>query len=234
MQVVSLTPSNWKTLSEIPQQYLNHFAFARKSGDVITKLHPWIKCRDYLLDGLFWTKFPNLYKYPIYGYPRIENVNTEEVELLFNCENGRLKDQIKVLNDLEDELEISHTEVEKVGDDFYIKGDGWWMKSTLHLSTYTLILRTLSYVECSNWKELEERIQKNFSSVRGRLKKVILALKISGYDNVLPHKDYEKLDPYTIHNTSGIINFLSSINHGYDTAYNYGNLKNAYLALLKS
>ena len=229
MQVVSLTPKGWRGLSEVPQQYLNYFSYARKEGDTIKQLHPWIKCRDYLLDGMFWTRMPSLYKAPVYGYPRIEDVNVDEMELLFQCPKGLIKDQIGVLNGLEDELGISHTTVERVNNtDWYIRGDGWWMKTTLHISAYTIILRTLSFRECKDWADLERNIQDNFGSIKGKLKKAIMALKTSGYDRVLPHKDPKEYDKDTLHNTAGIYTFVVAVQNGYEQSYNYGELVNAY------
>ena len=226
MRIELLTPEGWNRLSEINQEHLNYFAYARKKDNVIQQLHPWIKCRDYLLDGMFWARDPSLYRCPVYGDCRINNVNLDEVELLFKCEKGRIEKQIHILNEVEKELGISPTEVTRVEDCFYITGDKWWMKTTIHLSTYSLILRTLSYVECSSWKDLENKIQAGFSLLRGKLRKILFALKDSGYDEMLPFK--EKTDPETMHNTAGVATFVSAVRGNWHGGFNYKGLIDAY------
>ena len=176
MQIHCLKPTGWSKLTESPQSYQNFFAFARKKGEIIEQLHPWVKCRDYLLDGLVWTKDKDVYKGPVYGFPFVEGINTNEVELLFSCMNGKILDQLGILHNMEKELGISPTEVTRIeGTTFYIKADPWWNKSTIHLSMFSIILRTLSWVECKECNELEKKFQ--YTELwNGASKKLLLAL----------------------------------------------------------
>lgn len=194
---------------------------------MVYQLHPWVKCRDYLLDGLIWTRRPDLYTQKVYGFPRIDDVNDHEVELVVKGENNKLLSSIEVLREMEDELGIKRTILRKVAPKtWYIKGDPWWNKTTIHLSSYSVILRVLEHCDIQSWEALENSIQGSLSELRGNMRKVLLALKDSGYDVLFPVKDIS--DPMSIHNASGVYNFVYSLKYEFDLGMNYEGLKEAY------
>lgn len=223
----SLVPHNWGHLTEAYQDYKNHFAFARRKEDVVYQLHPWVKCRDYLLDGLIWTRKPSLFTQKVYGFPRIDDVNDNEVELLVYGENNNLLKSIPVLRAFEEELGIKRTILRRVADKtWYVRGDPWWNKTTLHLSAYTTMLRIMEHCLITHWGEMESKVQNSMDELQGNLRRAILALKESGYDVLFPMS--ESCDSTSIHNGSGIYTFVYSVKHGFDGGYNYAGLKEAY------
>ena len=121
-----------------------------------------------------------------------------------------LKKRLKVeknfdrLRELERELGISESIIEHHGSYLYIKGDPWWNKTSVHITAYTLILRTISFGICNSWQEVEDKIQ--YGPVRGKLKKYLLFLKKIGYSKLIPYGKEENI--YTIHNASGIYTMI--------------------------
>jgi hypothetical protein len=203
MQIKLQKVKNFGKLTQSSQFYPCKFALARKYDDHILQLHPWVLCRDYFVDALVWGHDPDRYRVPVYGFVPIPNINLNEVELLMK-EAPCLKENFERLRELERELGISESVLEQHEDVFYIKGDPWWNKTTLHISAYTIILRTISCVSIPTWKAVEENIQ--WLIMRGKLKKMILALKKSGYNTLTPYS--KDVNIFTLHGCSGMYTLI--------------------------
>lgn len=214
MQVKFLKPDNWGSIIQVGQNFRSYFAFARKEGGVVKVLHPPILCRDFLLDGLIWSRDKTYYKSPVYGFPFIHGINTNEVELYVEYTQ---KPNLKLLHDLEDELGVRKTMVEELGPkQFYVNGDPWWNRTCLHLSSYSLILRGI-FAGMTNWETLSTHLCP--SHVDGKqLKDAIIRLKGTGYDKltIASKNDYCE----DIHEKSGIFTYFLS--QKYEKLYDYG------------
>lgn len=186
-----------------------------------------MKCRDYLLDGLVWSRRPELYRSKIYGYPFIENVNTVAVELVMKGERGQLLNNIGTLRRMERLLGLPATILRRIDKKtWYIRASTWWNTTTIHLSTYTLILRVLEYVkDCTDWETLEHSLPDSMNKLEGKLRRVLFALRNSGYDTLFPVKDTEK---HTLHNCSGVLTFVVYEECDLVEGYNFGDFLDAY------
>jgi len=170
-----------------------------------------------------------LYRSPIYGFPFIENVNTVAVELVMKGEKGQLLNNIGTLRRMERLLGLPATILRRIDrNTWYIRASTWWNTTTIHLSTYSLILRILEFRKgCTDWETLENSVPASMHKLGGKLRKVLFALRNTGYDTLFPTEDTEK---HTLHNCSGVWTFVNYTECDLLEGYNFGDLVDAYRA----
>jgi hypothetical protein len=139
----------------------------------------------------------------MYGFPLIDNVNTEFLELYIEHYNNSSPD-LRVLWDLEDELGISRMELARVeGNSWYLKGDEFWVRTTLHLSSVTYIIRAL-FAGCTTWDEVANH--ENYWNFAPKFRQAIFDLKEKNYRVVNPR--YKSAGNYDFHELSGIYSYI--------------------------
>lgn len=223
------TPNNWGTLNQISQRYPSLFSFARKSGNLVTSLHPGVLCRDYLLDQLAWMR-EVVYEDKIYGFGEVPQVNPTFPEFFISNCVKHLPDNLEWLNTIETKLGISLTTIEPVNGGFYVRGDPWWYKTTLHLSWYTQALRQMGAVKING--PMKDSADGTFSRMGPVLDVFPFILKETGYDVMIQPKSTDK---QTLHDGSGMYQiFLYACQFGYsfeDASKHYNWTENLYKAV---
>lgn len=134
-----------KHYSEVAQRRPCTFAFALVEDFYVKVQHFPVKCRDFLNDTLCWkageAPHGSIYKYDFNG----------DIETRMTClviyDFGNIKNNIKALNNVEVELGLEPTVVTELDppNAVLITGDKFWMKTTVHFSYYTTVLRGLTY-----------------------------------------------------------------------------------------
>ena len=157
-------------LNEIYQSVAMRFAFAnlRKSGDSykVKQLHPFVKCRDFLGDAMWASKFRKPYK--IYGFSfdgtkqRVQLGKT--VMLIEYSKIDRVKNNLRVLNYFESKVrwkpsKLIDIKVKSKTPVTLAIGSGMWMKSPALISLYTLLWR-LSGIGIKEHENVDEFIQR--------------------------------------------------------------------------
>lgn len=199
-----VVPEDWGTLNQISQMYPSLFSFAKKEGNVITSLHPGVLCRDYLLDQLAWMNGAP-YTRKIYGFGKVPGVNPTFPEFYITNRVEHLEENLGWLNTIEGKLGISPTSIEKIGLGYYVCGDPWWYKTTLHLSWYTQALRQMGARKITG--PMKETADGTFSRMGAVLDAFPFILKDTNYDVMIQPKDS---DPQTVHDTSGMYTMCSN------------------------
>jgi hypothetical protein len=140
-------------LSEIFQRYPSLFSFAERDGNNVLPLHTFVKCRDFLLDNLVWSRDPKSYVGPIYGFKPIPGTHYKKPQFaLKNC-LLYLEKNFHLLTDIENQLGLTASELHPMTGGYYVEGDAWWCTTTLHLSWYTTMLRYMGGMETLDLKK---------------------------------------------------------------------------------
>ncbi len=147
-KLLKFVPSKYERYSEIPQAIPTKFAWATLDEDKVTENHSPVLCRDFLNDTLVWRdpteKGPVvqfLYGYYYKGFVHPDNtifVLTIPTKLFPGFEYGK-----SILNKLENSLGVEKTRFlpTEIKNKIVSVGDSVWMKTTVHLSYYTALLR---------------------------------------------------------------------------------------------
>lgn len=204
LQLETHTPENFGPLAQIGQKYKNYFSFARKKGHVVHALHPGVLCRDYLIDQLLWMREDIPFTVKVYGFVKIEEANPKYPELYFSGATGFLETNLPGLHEIETKLNISLTEIDKVGEGYYIKADPWWYTSTLHWSWYTQALRQMGAVKI-NWEAMDQSADGAFSRMGKLLGNFPFVLKEANWSGVGP----KTREPFLLHDQSGMLTVWS-------------------------
>lgn len=125
-----------------------------KKGQLETNHGP-VLCRDFLGDTLVW-KAKEAPPCSIYGWDYTGPVEKKYTSLVITDFGNIIKNIQNILNPIEDELGIKNTQAEVTDDGahVWVKGDKWWMLTTVHFSWYTTLLRYLTYSH--SFKEFEQ------------------------------------------------------------------------------
>jgi hypothetical protein len=156
------------------------FAFAKvKKGDV-TVLHQPVLCRSFLDDTLVW-KAGEIAPSKIYGYTFHGDIDTKKTTLYITDEAPNpLANNLEYLHKIEKEVGIKPTKVTTVdGKEHLVEADKWWMKTTVHFSWFTFLLRQLTYPtkvtsfedipRASTFDEIPQKHFKDFHKVLAKL-----------------------------------------------------------------
>ena len=217
LQLNTITPSNWLVLVQIGQKYPSTFSFAKKEGDVVTALHPGVLCRDYLLDQLLWMKGAVKFDKPVYGFVQVPEVNPDYPEFFISERVEHLEKNLDGLHDIEKSLGLSLTEILPVEKGYYVKGDPWWFKTTLHLSWYTQALRQMGAVKI-DWTDMAKSADETFKSMGRVLNQFPYILAETGYDIL---RSVKTDLPISIHDGSGmytLFNYAKRYEYSYESA----------------
>lgn len=116
-----------------------------KKGTLYTNHGP-VLCRDFLGDTLVWRAKETSVS-SVYGWRYVGEVEAKYTSLVIN-DFGKIESNVKsILNPIEEKIGVKLTTVEKTddGEHVWVKGDKWWMLTTVHFSWYTTLLRYLTY-----------------------------------------------------------------------------------------
>lgn len=221
MRIQFLIPENFGKLNQIGQAFPVEFAFAKKDKNGITVLHPLILCRDYLGDAVLWEREPSKYKGPIYGYSKPSGINLNQTELVVSTK--KIPDsqfpELWFLWELEDRLEIKRTTVEKIEDDiYYVNGDEFWMRTSIHISVYSLILRGL-FSGFTSWEKIRKCVEYGTYISTEEFEDALFSLKKTNYRNPNPFKNK---DWPSQHNCGGFITLVRCKQNFKKYGTNYG------------
>ena len=137
-------------LAEASQR--NPIQFALASFDEITDTYtntiPWIYCRDYLTDALYYKKKGLSKKENIYGfYPDKEQVK-DSIILIRNTPSGVIEKNLHHLHNIEEKFGLDKTILVHVEDNVYaLHFDERFLLNSLLLAYYTAVIRFLTYRE---------------------------------------------------------------------------------------
>lgn len=135
------------------------FYWAVKRNDRLETDHGPVLCRDFLGDTLVWIAKEDKSN-SIYGWKFRGDVEKDFTSLVLN-DFGKIEENVKtILNPIEAEIGVELTTVEKTDDGkhVWIKGDKFWMLTTIHFSWYTTLLRYLTYNNVfKNFDELDKK-----------------------------------------------------------------------------
>ena len=123
-----------------------HFYWAKKKKGILETNHGPVLCRDFLGDTLVW-KAKEVAPGRIYSWVYHGEVETKYTSLVlddFGCIEFNVK---SILNPIEEKIGVKLTTVEKTedGEHVWVKGDKFWMLTTVHFSWYTTLLRYLTW-----------------------------------------------------------------------------------------
>ncbi len=222
-------PQKDRSYCEIGQQNMTKFALARYDSqkDRIVQCHPFIKCRDFLLDAMVGVEEGK--DMGIYGFefkktdPRPDAENTS---LLVSFPQGKLlknfQDNFSILTDIEKAIGWSPTYPELVNypgkeQIVWVSGDRRWQHCALALSLYTYLIKCLTYEikDKAKWMEEIKAQPTNEGSYMDvaymswllpRLDKVI-----DKYTTFSGFQDQKGMDIGTIHNWTGFKSMMSLI-----------------------
>ncbi len=217
LQFKASTPEGWGKLTQVGQKYPSLFSFARREGDVVTSLHPGVLCRDYLMDQLLWMKGATPFTTPVYGFIQIPGANSMYPEFYMEESVKFLEENLPGLNDLEKSLGIGLTKISLVGKGYYVEGDPWWYKTTLHLSWYTQALRQMGAVKI-NWADMAANADPVFCQMKSLLTRFPHILAETGYDIL---RSVKSSAVFAIHDGSGMLtlhNYANSFKLSYEEA----------------
>lgn len=122
------------------------FYFAYVKNGVLNTDHGPVLCRDFLSDTLVW-KAKEETQCSIYGWKYTGKVEKAYTSLVID-DFGQIIYNVKsILNPIEKEIGVKLTTVELTedGEHVWVKGDKWWMTTTVHFSWYTTLLRYLTW-----------------------------------------------------------------------------------------
>ena len=160
-----LTPFNKEgqnQLTEIFQSFELKMAFARVAGDSVDRIHPWVKCRDFLGD-VIWATDTNKSK-SIYGltYDPANDLPIEKdsLTLLLKFPDTKMLDIFLKNQSILDTLEKNNKQPSSI---FYatndkeillVKASPFWQQNIPMLSFYTFILKVMCvpYKEPAAWQ----------------------------------------------------------------------------------
>lgn len=233
-------------LNEIYQSISIRFAFCkvdkkpRTSKMVISQLHPWIQCRDFLGDALFATF--NKCPYSIYGFKFDGTEKTVPTKLTYllikNSSKEDLERNLKVLHHFEQKVKWKKTKLidlnTKDGSQpvFLVTSSKRWVSSTALISLYTMLWRLSGVREGSNTgiKDNESvdafitrcsTLSGNDSSYLKQIKDVykLLNLKEHPFYTIMRHNRAIFKDSYSyvagdspnrVHNNNGILSLIKA------------------------
>lgn len=122
------------------------FYWGKVKKGVLETNHGPVLCRDFLGDTLVW-KAKEVAPSSIYGWKYYGDVETKYTSMVLD-DFGKIEDNVKtILNPIEEKIGVKLTTVEKTDDGkhVWVKGDKFWMLTTVHFSWYTTLLRYLTY-----------------------------------------------------------------------------------------
>lgn len=123
-----------------------HFWWAKVRKGKLETDHGPVLCRDFLGDTLVW-KAKEQKPCSIYGWKFAGTIEKKYASLVLD-DFGQIVQNVKnILNPIEIKIGIKPTTVEVTDDGghVWVKGDKWWMTTTVHFSWYTTMLRYLTY-----------------------------------------------------------------------------------------
>ena len=212
-------------LSEVFQNKKFRFAYVHLEGKEITMLHKLVKCKDFLNDALIEHHHPGKFLFPVFGFDATGIKLDEPTHLLIESEEGwkNIEKALPALHDLERKMQWKRTQLFPIEDHpnkRLLIGSKQWQRSTIVLSIYTILLRSLVYgVEegdinkyLKSFKGLEGNDPKflnKLQSYKGGLMGLITNIKkILGEDQILGGGDPHKIMNGGFHNSSGVMNFM--------------------------
>jgi hypothetical protein len=204
---MQLVHNKHQSFGEEDQDRPCHFWFAVEKKGILETNHGAVLCRDFLCDTLVWKakeKSPS----SVYGWAYFGPVEKKYVSLVID-DFGKIEHNVKsILNPIEKKLEVKLTKVEKTddGEHVWVKGDKWWMQTTVHFSWYTTMLRCLTHNKMfSELEDLRKFPTNDYLEGYGfdRFCKVVFCLpklkvtQVSGTKNIKNHSNT------TMHNYNG-------------------------------
>ena len=122
-----------------------HFWWAKLRKGRLETDHGPVLCRDFLGDTLVWIAKEQP-PTQIYGWKFHGTVEKKYTSLVLD-DFGQIEENIFLLNVIEEKIGVKMTQVEVTedGSHVWIKGDKFWMLTTVHFSWYTTMLRYLTY-----------------------------------------------------------------------------------------
>lgn len=155
-------------LGEEEQRYPHRFAYADVEGETVYKRTPWVKCREFLTDCLYWTVAGDSTYDEIYGFHNPGRINLEYVSLLMTRVSNP-DNLLGMINEMERHFNVptltTISPVETTQTKVYlILADKWWFSTTALLSYYTFILRAIDGTKKTSWQELDKHDYMEFSS----------------------------------------------------------------------
>lgn len=217
-----------KDLSEIAQTINTRFSFAILNKDnTVTRLHEWVKCRDFLGDVLFTEKYNNPFE--VYNFRADRVKRGEKLEFVVKFPNDKIKENFvanyeKILHPIEAQNGLELTDVKwfmNVKDNTaLITADKWWTNAIPLISLYTFLIKVCcyAYADPTKWMtSLSNGVEKRYvnSDTQISYMKTLLAnLKFvfSDFPTLTGWADEQKLDKYSIHNSSGFYSlFMNSL-----------------------
>lgn len=223
-------------LNEISQSTSMKFSLCKRDGDTVLALHKFIKCRDYLNEAIVGQYVQHNFS-TIYGFhldytkyemdKDIASFVLETSSEVYNIFMGNLK----YLNSLEVSFGfIPTTATDLVYKDsaykyIYLQGDVKWFVSTLYISIYTFLIRSLGMIVCnSEFDNVDDLIKLISSKGRGNDAMYALTVASKGVKLDVLLKKYDKI----VHNTNMLgldINSEKESKYTVDVLHDYGGLQ---------
>lgn len=186
-----------------------HFYWAKVKKGVLTTDHGPVLCRDFLGDTLVW-KAKETAPSCIYSWSYDGDVEKKYTSIVLD-NFGNIEHNVKtILNPIEEKIGVKLTTVEKTddGQHVWVKGDKFWMTTTVHFSWYTTMLRYLTYdnafEKIEDLKDYPTNYWMNEAfPIFVKLPHVLKQLKVT---QVSGTKDVKANGGHTMHNYNGWYN----------------------------
>lgn len=203
-------------LNESPQDIGIKFSFCTLDDSSVTRLHEFVKCRDFLGDVVMANKAGT--SSIIYGFrvtPEELKVNPDKTQLILKFPKVNYKKCLSnytKLHEIEEKNGFELTKVIAVDDEHIVViGDKWWQQSVFGISLYTYLLKVFSIPsKKSIWKRLdtsdivEARYYKNTKHILFDVFSILHKLDLSDPTG------NNFTDITRIHNYSGFVSHLSN------------------------
>lgn len=150
-------------LNENPQDISIKFSFCTLDDSSVTRLHEFVKCRDFLGDVVMANKAG--ISSTIYGFrvtPEELKVNPDKTQLILKFPKVNYKKFLSnytKLHEIEEKNGFELTKVIAVDDEHIVViGDKWWQQSIFGISLYTYLLKVFSIPSKKDiWESLGKR-----------------------------------------------------------------------------
>jgi len=196
----------YQSFSEEGQWRPCHFWWAYVKDGVLNTDHGPVLCRDFLGDTLVWKRKEEVPAGAIYSWDYKGKVETKFTSLVIDNFGEILHNIVTILNPIEEKIKVKLTtaEITDDGKHVHIRGDKFWMLTTVHFSWYTTLLRYLTWdVKFSNFDELYDKPTNGWSKQSfpqfKALPYVLKQLKVTQVAGVKLPCD----DKYTMHDYNG-------------------------------
>ncbi len=223
-------PKRSMDLSEISQEVNYRFSLCRRvEAGVYQMCHPWVKCRDYLHDGIRTTLFPPANYQVVYGFDyhpsKDPMIDTSALRLAVTSTRFNFAEEVEnalhMIRVFEHDAGFrKESKLLPVKKDVYIfRGSKEWLEAPATISLYSLMIRLgaqeLLKEKLATAKEYMSKLKSNVDSIHGNDRSYVYSaapyfLRImQNREKISFLQGYKDMTLDRFHDSGGIVGLVS-------------------------